>query len=123
HTWGSALTLHPHVHGIVPGGGLSADGQRWIACRPGFFLSVRVLSRLFRWRFLEKLQEAHRSGRLRFFGQYAALAEVGAFTRWLAPLRRCEWVVYAKRPFAGPAAVLACRRRLNIEPPGVEADF
>jgi hypothetical protein len=107
HTWGSALTHHPHVHGIVPGGGLSPDGQSWIACKPGFFLSVRVLSRLFRRRFLEELQEAHRSGRLRFFGEHNALACVGAFTRWLAPLRQCEWVVYAKRPFAGPAAVLA----------------
>jgi hypothetical protein len=107
HTWGSALTHHPHVHGIVPDGGLSPDGQRWIACKPGFFLSVRVLSRLFRRRFLEELQQAHRSGRLRFFGEHAALAEVGAFTEWLRPLRRCEWVVYAKRPFAGPKAVLS----------------
>jgi len=107
HTWGSALTHHPHVHGIVPGGGISADGERWVACRPGFFLSVRVLSRLFRRRFLEQLELAHRAGRLRFFGEQAALASVDAFEQWLAPLRRCEWVVYAKRPFAGPAAVLA----------------
>jgi hypothetical protein len=91
----------------VPGGGLSPDGQSWIACRPGFFLSVRVLSRLFRRRFLEELQQAHRAGQLQFFGEHAALADPGAFAEWLAPLRQCEWVVYAKRPFAGPAAVLA----------------
>jgi Zn finger protein HypA/HybF involved in hydrogenase expression len=107
HTWGSALTHHPHVHGIVPGGGLSAEGARWVACKPGFFLSVRVLSRLFRRRFLEELEHAHQSGRLQFFGEHAALADAHTFARWLAPLRQCEWVVYAKRPFAGPAAVLA----------------
>jgi predicted RNA-binding Zn-ribbon protein involved in translation (DUF1610 family) len=107
HTWGSALTHHPHVHGIVPGGGLSPDGARWVACKPGFFLSVRVLSRLFRRRFLEELEKTHRLGRLQFFGEFAALAEASAFTQWLAPLRTCEWVVYAKRPFGGPAAVLA----------------
>jgi hypothetical protein len=107
HTWGSALTHHPHVHGIVPGGGLSAHGERWIGCRPGFFLPVRVLSRLFRRRFVEELTHAHRAGRLQFFGEHAALAEAGSFARWLAPLRQCEWVVYAKRPFAGPEAVLA----------------
>ncbi|CAB3810451.1 IS91 family transposase ISAzo26 [Paraburkholderia ultramafica] len=106
HTWGSALTHHPHVHGIVPGGGLSPDGERWIACRPGFFLPVRVLSRLFRRRFLEALADAHRRGQLQFFGEYAGLATAAAFARWLAPLRTCEWVVYAKRPFAGPQAVL-----------------
>ncbi len=107
HTWGSALTHHPHVHGVVPGGGLSLDGERWVACRHGFFLSVRVLSRLFRRRFLEALEQAHRAGRLQFFGQYLPLAQARAFDDWLAPLRKCEWVVYAKRPFAGPAAVLA----------------
>jgi hypothetical protein len=107
HTWGSALTHHPHVHGIVPGGGISADGEHWVGCRPGFFLPVRVLSRLFRRRFLEALGHAHTAGRLRFFGEHAALADPSAFAAWLAPLRRCEWVVYAKRPFAGPAAVLA----------------
>jgi hypothetical protein len=107
HTWGSALTHHPHVHGIVPGGGLSPDGQRWISCKPGFFLSVRVLSRLFRRRFLEELGQAHAAGHLQFFGEYAALGDARAFARWLAPLRKCEWVVYAKRPFAGPQAVLA----------------
>jgi len=107
HTWGSALTHHPHVHGIVPGGGLSADDERWVSCKPGFFLPVRVLSRLFRRRFLEELDQANRVGRLQFFGEYAALADARAFADWLAPLRECEWVVYAKRPFAGPAAVLA----------------
>jgi predicted RNA-binding Zn-ribbon protein involved in translation (DUF1610 family) len=107
HTWGSALTHHPHVHGIVPGGGLSLDGERWVACKPGFFLPVRVLSRLFRRRFLEALETVHRAGQLQFFGEDAHLAEATAFADWLLPLRRCEWVVYAKRPFAGPAAVLA----------------
>ena len=107
HTWGSALTHHPHVHGIVPGGGLSPDGQRWVACKPGFFLPVRVLSRLFRRRFLEELEKAQRAGKLQFFGEYAVLADAKSFAKWLAPLRQCEWVVYAKRPFAGPEAVLA----------------
>ncbi len=107
HTWGSALTHHPHVHGIVPGGGLAPDGRTWVACRPGFFLPVRVLSRLFRRRFLEELQRLHDGSKLRFFGEHAALAQAAAFKAWLAPLRRCEWVVYAKRPFAGPQAVLA----------------
>jgi hypothetical protein len=106
HTWGSALTHHPHVHGIVPGGGLSLDEQRWVACRQGFFLSVRVLSRLFRRLFVEALDQAHRNGQLQFFGEYAALAEPGNFADWLAPMRKVEWGVYAKRPFAGPAAVL-----------------
>ena len=107
HTWGSALTHHPHIHGIVPGGGLSLDGERWISCKPGFFLSVRVLSRLFRRRFLEELSTAHAAGQLQFFGEYAHLSDVAAFADWLAPLKKCEWVVYAKRPFAGPEAVLA----------------
>jgi len=107
HTWGSALTHHPHVHGIVPGGGLAPNHDRWVACRSGFFLPVRVLSRLFRRRFLEALVQAHAQGRLRFFGEHAALSDARAFAAWLAPLRRTEWVVYAKRPFAGPQAVLA----------------
>ena len=107
HTWGSALTHHPHVHGIVPGGGLSLDGRRWVACKPGFFLPVRVLSRLFRRRFLEELRAAHGAGQLQFFGEYAELADAKTFAKWLAPMGKCEWVVYAKRPFAGPAAVLA----------------
>jgi hypothetical protein len=107
HTWGSALTHHPHVHIIVPGGGIAPDGQRWISCRPGFFLPVRVLSRLFRRLFLDKLMAAHQAGRLRFFGDHAPLAEPDAFAAYLAPLRKAEWVVYAKRPFGGPQAVLA----------------
>ena len=107
HTWGSALTHHPHVHCIVPGGGLSLDGARWIACRPGFFLPVRVLSRLFRRLFLEQLAAAHEAGRLHFFADHAPLAQRHAFAAYLAPLRKVEWVVYAKRPFAGPHAVLA----------------
>jgi len=107
HTWGSALTHHPHVHGIVPGGGLSLDSQRWVACKPGFFLPVRVLSRLFRRRFLEELGMAYRAGALQFFGEYAELADTKTFAKWLSPMGKCEWVVYAKRPFAGPAAVLA----------------
>jgi len=107
HTWGSALTHHPHVHMIVPGGGISLDGQRWIACRPTFFLPVRVLSRLFRRLFLKMLTIAHEAGRLAFFGDHAALANRRAFTAFLAPLHKVEWVVYAKEPFGGPQAVLA----------------
>jgi len=107
HTWGSAMTHHPHVHMIVPGGGLSSDGQRWISCRPGFFLPVRVLSRLFRRLFLEKLLAAHQAGRLSFFGNDIHLADPRSFATLLAPLRKTEWVVYAKRPFGGPEAVLA----------------
>jgi hypothetical protein len=107
HTWGSALTHHPHVHVIVPGGGISLDGTRWISCRPGFFLPVRVLSRLFRRLFLESLVAAHAAGCLRFFGRHASLAADDAFTAYLAPLRKSEWVVYSKRPFGGPEAVLA----------------
>jgi predicted Zn-ribbon and HTH transcriptional regulator len=107
HTWGSAMTHHPHVHMIVPGGGLSPDGERWIACRKNFFLPVRVLSRLFRRLFLEGLARLHREGRLAFFGEHAGLADRAAFDAFLAPLRKTEWVVYAKEPFAGPKAVLA----------------
>ena len=107
HTWGSAMTHHPHVHGIVPGGGLAPDSERWVACRRGFFLPVRVLSRLFRRRFIEELEKLHHAGQLRFLGERADLADPGVFASWLAPLRETEWVVYAKRPFAGPEAVLA----------------
>jgi hypothetical protein len=107
HTWGSALTHHPHVHMIAPGGGISLDGRRWVSCRPGFFLPVRVLSRLFRRLFLEKLAAAHEAGRLKFFGDHAALGGRRAFARHLRPLRKTEWVVYSKRPFGGPQAVLA----------------
>jgi hypothetical protein len=107
HTWGSAMTHHPHVHMIVPGGGLSPDGTRWIACRPNFFLPVRILSKLFRRLLLEKLTTAHAAGQLRFFGAHADLADAKAFAAFLAPLRKTKWFVYAKRPFAGPEAVLA----------------
>jgi hypothetical protein len=107
HTWGSAMTHHPHVHMIVPGGGLSADGSEWIACRKNFFLPVRVLSRLFRRRFLDGLAKLHRDGSLAFFGDQAGLADRSAFNAFLEPLRRIDWVVYAKEPFAGPKAVLA----------------
>jgi hypothetical protein len=107
HTWGSAMTHHPHVHGIVPGGGFSIDGRQWIACKPGFFLPVRVLSRLFRRLFLEALSKAHKAGELHFFSDHSDLADSRTFAHWLKPLRQQEWVVYAKRPFAGPEAVLA----------------
>jgi hypothetical protein len=107
HTWGSAMTHHPHVHMIVPGGGLSADGSRWVACKPGFFLPVRVLSKLFRRLMLEKLAMAHATGKLQFFGERAHLAAADAFAAFLAPLKTTRWFVYSKRPFAGPQAVLA----------------
>jgi hypothetical protein len=107
HTWGSALTHHPHVHCIVPGGGVSRDSARWVACRPGFFLPVRVLSRLFRRLMLERLTAAHAAGDLQFFGEHAALADTEAFRAFLKPLHRAEWVVYAKAPFAGPEQVLS----------------
>ena len=107
HTWGSAMTHHPHVHMIVPGGGISPDGQRWIAARPNFFLPVLVLSRLFRRLMLEKLIAAHKAGKLVFFGAHAHLAGDKAFAAFLAPLKRTRWFVYSKRPFAGPKAVLA----------------
>jgi hypothetical protein len=117
HSWGSAMTHHPHVHMIVPGGGISLDGERWVACRPGFFLPVRVLSRLFRRLFLTMLRAAHEAGRPKFFGDHAALADAQAFAAYLAPLRRTEWVVYAKRPFGGPQAVRLRphRRHLPME--------
>jgi hypothetical protein len=107
HTWGSALTHHPHIHMIVPGGGLSPDSTRWVACKPGFFLHVRVLSRLFRRLFLEGLIALHCAGDLAFFGDLVGLADLARFTAWLAPFRKSEWVVYAKPPFDGPEAVLA----------------
>jgi hypothetical protein len=102
HSWGSAMTHHPHVHMIVPGGGIALDGKRWVSCRPGFFLAVRVLSRLFRRLFLEKLVAAHKQ--LQFFSNHATLAKAQTFATYLAPLRRTEWVVYAKRSFGGPHA-------------------
>jgi hypothetical protein len=102
HTCGAQLTHHPHGHGIVPGGGLALNADRWVPCKRGFFLPVRVLSRYFRRRFLEELHKAHRAGQLQFFSEHAALADPSAFAEYLEPLRRCEWVVYAKRPFSGP---------------------
>jgi hypothetical protein len=107
HTWGQTLHHHPHIHCVVAGGGLSPDGPRWVACRPGFFLPVRVLSRLFRRLFLEQLQGAFDAGELGFFGNLAGLANPAVFVRRLAELRRIDWVVYAKRPFGGPEQVLA----------------
>jgi hypothetical protein len=106
HTWGSALTHHPHVHMIVPGGGLSRDQSRWIACRPRYFLPVEVLSALFRRLFLQMLVAAHDAGRLQFFGDHARLADKAAFQAFLTPMRNIDWVVYAKEPFAGPEQVL-----------------
>ncbi len=107
HTWGSAMTHHPHVHMIVPGGGLSADGTKWIGCRKNFFLSVRVLSRLYRRLILEGLAKLHEAGKLQFFGDHTELANSKAFGAFLGPRRQLDWVVYAKEPFAGPKAVLA----------------
>src|SRR6202165_2756231 len=106
HTWGSALTHHPHVHMVVPGGGLSADGSRWIACRPRYFLTVEVLSALFRRLFLKMLVAAPHAGRLQFFGDLVRLTDKAAFKAYLRPLREIDWVVYAKEPFAGPRQVL-----------------
>ena len=107
HTWGSAMTHHPHVHMIVPGGGISLDGTRWVSCKPGFFLPVRVLSRLYRRLFLEMLIAAHKADRLQFFNGHAALANFKTFAAWVSALRQIEWVTYAKRPFGGPEPVLA----------------
>ena len=106
HTWGQNLLHHPHLHCVVPGGGPSVDGTRWVGCRPGFFLPVRVLSRLFRRLFLAQLQDAFAAGELRFYHALAALHDAGAWARYLAPLARAEWVVYAKPPFGGPERVL-----------------
>jgi hypothetical protein len=107
HTWGSAMTHHPHVHMIVPGGGISLDGTRWVSCKPGFFLPVRVLSRLYRRLFLEMLIAAHKADRLQFFNGHAALADFKTFAAWVSGLRQIDWVTYAKRPFGGPEPVLA----------------
>ena len=106
HTWGQNLQVHPHLHCLVPGGGLSPDGERWVSCRPGFFLPVRVLSHLFRRLFLESLQKAFDSGKLQFFTALESLRDPDAFAQLLARLKACQWVVYAKRPFAGPEQVL-----------------
>jgi hypothetical protein len=107
HSWGSTMTHHPHVHMIVPGGGISLDGTRWISCRPKYLLPVDVISPLFRGRFLQKLLVAHREGRLQFFGKHARLAERKAFAAYLGPSRKVKWHVYCKPPFGGPEAVLA----------------
>ena len=107
HTWGSALTHHPHIHMIVPGGGLSPDGTKWVACRPGFFLHVRVLGRLFRRLFLEGLSALHATGKLKVFGDLDHLNDPTAFKDCLGPFRKTEWVIYAKPPFGGPETVLA----------------
>lgn len=107
HTWGSAMTHHPHVHMIVPGGGLSADSTKWIACRKNFFLSVHVLSRLYQRLILEGLTKLQKAGKLHFFGDLAGLVDRDAFDAFLEPLRQIDWVVYAKEPFAGPKVVLA----------------
>ncbi len=107
HTWGSAMTHHPHIHMIVPGGGISLDGARWVSSRPAFLLPVRVLGALFRRLFLTRLLELHTAGRLQFFGDQSDLNDQRAFARHLAPIRKKKWVVYAKPPFSGPEAVLA----------------
>jgi hypothetical protein len=131
HTWGSAMTHHPHVHMIVPGGGISLDGKRWIRRKPNFFLPVRVLAKLFRGLMLHKLKAAHAAGKLAFFGAHTALADAKAFAAFLAPLRKTRWFVYSKRPFGGPKTVLAYlarythrvaisnRRLLSIDTRGV----
>jgi hypothetical protein len=135
HTWGSAMTHHPHVHMIAPGGGISQDGTRWIARRRGFFLPVLVLSALFRRLMLERLAAAHKADRLRFFGEHAHLAGADAFAAFLAPLRKMDWFVYSKRPFSGPESVLAYlarythraaisnRRLIAADPSGVTFTF
>ena len=107
HTWGQNLQHHPHVHCIVPGGGIALDGKSWVSCKPSFFLPVRVLSRLFRRLFLQYLTVAFETGELAFFNELSALKDPAAFNTYLDPLRKTEWVVYAKRPFAGPKQVLA----------------
>jgi len=106
HTWGQTLTAHPHLHCVVPGGGISLDGSRWVACRPGFFLPVKVLSRHFRNVYIRHLEQACRAGKLQFHGDLEPLADPQSFVRYLAPLREMEWVVYAKPPFGGPERVL-----------------
>jgi hypothetical protein len=119
HTWGSALTHHPHVHMIVPGGGISLDGKRWVSCRPGFFLPVRVLSRLFRRLFLHKLIAAHHQ--LQFFGNHAPFIDAQAFAAYLAPLRKAEWVVYSSAPSAGPRPCWPISRAIPIGSPSPTA--
>jgi len=107
HTWGSAMTHHPHVHMIVPGGGISPDGKRWISCRPKYLLPVPVLSERFKRQFLKRLRAAHEAGSLKFFGEHRHLADRKAFATYLAPLKKTKWYVNTKRPFAGPRQVIA----------------
>ena len=114
HTWGSAMTHHPHVHMIVPGGGLSLDSARWVAARSNFLMHVNVLARLFRGKMLAMLMEAHAAGQLKFFNTHAGLAEKSTFKRFIAPLRRIKWVVYCKAPFAGPEQVLRGSDRFGM---------
>jgi hypothetical protein len=125
HTWSQTLTHHPHIHCLVPGGGLSLDGERWISCRLRFFLPVRVLSRRFRYLFLKRLRGAYERGELSFFGALAGLEDPAAFAAYLAPIARREWVVYAKRPFGGPKQVLSYlgryTHRVAISNPRLEA--
>ena len=124
HTWGSAMTHHPHVHMIVPGGGLSPNGAKWISASEDYLLPVQVLSRMFRGKMLAMLKAAHDAGRLQFFGDHAELADKAAFRAWLEPLYATKWHVHAKRPFAGPEQVLAYLARythrvaISIEPAG-----
>lgn len=106
HTWGQNLSHHPHIHCVVPGGGLTPDGSRWVSCRKGFFLPVKVLSRLFRGLFLDALRHAHAQCELQLHGSLAYLSDPDCFTQWLNPHYQTDWVVYAKRPFAGPEQVL-----------------
>ena len=106
HTWGQSLQHHPHVHFLVPGGGIAPDGESWVACRPGYFLPVTVLSQMFRGLFLHYLGKAFAAGELNFFTAHRHLHEPAAFRGYLAPVWNTEWVLYAKRPFAGPAQVL-----------------
>jgi hypothetical protein len=121
HTWGSAMTHHPHVHMIVASGGLSPDGKRWIATKPNFFLPVLVLSRLLRRLMLEKLAAAHKAGKLQFFDDHAHLGDTEAFAAFLAPLKKTRWFVYSKRPFPGPKAVLAYWRATPTASPSPTA--
>jgi hypothetical protein len=106
HSWGQTLNFHPHLHCVVPGGGISLDGSRWVACRPGFFLPVKVLSRRFRKLYLRYLEQIYAAGKLEFYGELQELSNPKSFARYLAPLHDSEWVVYAKAPFGGPDRVL-----------------
>ena len=122
HTWGSALTHHPHIHMIVPGGGFSLDGQRWVSSRPAFLLPVRVLGKLFRRLFLTRLLELHGASRLQFFGEHVGLADRRAFLRHLAPVRKQRWIVYAKPPFDDPRPCSPICRATRTASPSRTAD-